>query len=255
LSSAGIDIPAETRFLAAVHNTTTDEINFFDVAELPDSHRDDLRELELISGRAGQMTRLERGHRMGEISGDEVASRARFWSEVRPEWGLAGNAAFIVAPRSRTLGLNIGGRAFMHSYDHRRDADGKVLELIMTAPMIVASWINLQYYASTVDNDFFGSGNKVLHNVVGHFGVLEGNAGDLRPGLPWQSVHDGKKSQHEPLRLSVVIEASRQSISRVIDNHPNVRDLVGGEWISLTAIDNSQIYRYATDGMWEEIKV
>lgn len=255
LSRSGIDVPADTRFLAAVHNTTTDEINFFDVAELPDCHQDDLRELASISGRAGQMTRLERAHRMGEISGDEVASRARFWSEVRPEWGLAGNAAFIVAPRSRTLGSNIAGRAFMHSYDHHRDTDGKVLELIMTAPMIVASWINLQYYASTVDNAFFGSGNKVLHNVVGQFGVLEGNAGDLRSGLPWQSVHDGKTLQHEPLRLSVVIEAPREAIAQVIEKHQSVRGLITGDWISLTAIDNSQMYRYASDGTWEEIMI
>jgi len=251
LANDGIPIPVDTRFVAAIHNTTTDEIEFFDVAELPDSHRQDLHDLRRLTGLAGQMTRVERGQRMGNLSGDQVATRARFWSEVRPEWGLAGNAAFIVAPRSRTLGLNIGGRAFMHSYDYRRDADGKVLELIMTAPMIVASWINLQYYASSVDNRFFGSGDKVLHNVVGQFGVLEGNAGDLRPGLPWQSVHDGTRLQHEPLRLSVVIEAPRESILEVIRKHAGVRDLVDGSWILLTAIDNCQRFRYAAGGSWE----
>jgi len=252
LANEGIPIPVDTRFIAAIHNTTTDEIEFFDVAEMPDSHRQDLHDLRRMAGQAGQMTRVERGQRMGGLSGDHVATRSRFWSEVRPEWGLAGNAAFIVAPRSRTLGLNMGGRAFMHSYDYRRDADGKVLELIMTAPMIVASWINLQYYASSVDNRFFGSGDKVLHNVVGRFGVLEGNAGDLRPGLPWQSVHDGTQLQHEPLRLSVVIEAPRESILEVIEKHAGVRDLVEGGWILLTAIDNSQAYRYAAGGSWEE---
>lgn len=252
LAVAGIDIPADSRFIAAVHNTTTDEIEFFDVADLPQSHLSDLNELKWIVDQAGKMTRIERGERMGKISGAQVASRARFWSEVRPEWGLAGNAAFIVAPRSRTLALDIGGRAFMHSYDHKRDVDGKVLELIMTAPMIVASWINLQYYASSVDNSFFGSGNKVLHNVVGQFGILEGNAGDLRAGLPWQSVHDGEQLQHEPLRLSVIIEAPREAIMEVVENHRNVRDLVDGTWISLTAIDNSRVYRYAAGGTWEE---
>ena len=59
----------------------------------------------------------------------------------------------------------------------------------MTAPMIVAHWINMQYFASTVDNDHFGSGNKTIHNVVGRFGILSGNGGDLMTGLPWQSLH------------------------------------------------------------------
>lgn len=252
LANDGIKIPDNCRFIAAIHNTTTDEIEFFDATEMPASHQQDLNDLQRIARQAGQMTRLERGQRMGDLSGDQVATRARFWSEVRPEWGLACNAAFIAAPRSRTLGLNIGGRAFMHSYDYGRDADGKVLELIMTAPMIVASWINLQYYASSVDNRFFGSGDKVLHNVVGQLGVLEGNAGDLRSGLPWQSVHDGTKLQHDPLRLSVVIEAPRESIMGVIRKHAGVHDLVDGGWISLTAIDNSQAYRYAAGGSWEE---
>jgi len=124
---------------------------------------------------------------------------------VRPEWGLAGCAAFIIAPRERTRGFDLAGRSFLHSYDWHQDEDFSVLALIMTAPMIVASWINLQYYASTVDNRFFGSGNKALHNVVGILGVLEGNGGDLRVGLPWQSVHDGEKYVHEPLRLTVLI--------------------------------------------------
>ncbi|MCB0187394.1 MAG: DUF2309 family protein, partial [Caldilineaceae bacterium] len=141
---------------------------------------------------------------------------SRDWSQVRPEWGLAGCAALIVAPRERTYGRDLGGRAFLHSYDWRQDRDFTILELIMTAPMVVASWINLQYYGSTVDNQRFGSGNKVLHNVVGTLGVLEGNGGDLRVGLPWQSVHDGENYVHEPLRLSVVIEAPLPAITDVI---------------------------------------
>ena len=113
-----------------------------------------------------------------------VLARSRDWAQVRPEWGLAGNAAFIAAPRKRTRGIDLDGRAFLHDYDWRADAEFAVLELIMTAPMVVASWINLQYFGSTVNNRVFGAGNKVLHNVTGTIGVLEGNAGDLKSGLP-----------------------------------------------------------------------
>ena len=42
------------------------------------------------------------------------------------------------------------GRAFLHDYDWRHDEGFGVLELIMTAPVVVASWISLQYYGSTV---------------------------------------------------------------------------------------------------------
>jgi uncharacterized protein len=254
LAASGVNVPQDVWFLAAVHNTTTDGIEFFDVHLMPPSHLGDLSELTRSAEEAGRLARVERGRRMGLADGNRVASRGRHWSEVRPEWGLAGNAALVVAPRSRTSGMNLDGRTFMHSYDHRRDVDGKVLELIMTAPMVVANWINMQYYASSVDNRVYGSGNKVLHNVVGQFGILEGNSGDLRTGLPWQSVHDGVSFQHEPLRLLVVIEAPRSAILAVIQKHGIVRDLVHGGWVSLVAIDNERLHRYASDGGWEELE-
>ena len=121
--------------------------------------------------------------------------------------GLAGNAVFIAAPRERTRHVNLGGRAFLHDYDPAFNPLGSTSELIMTAPMVVASWINLQYFASTVDARRFGSGNKVISNVVGTLGVLQGNGGDLQTGLPYQSVHNGKNFVHDSLRLSIFIEA------------------------------------------------
>ena len=68
----------------------------------------------------------------------QLRRRARDWAQTRPEWGLAGNAAFIAAPRARTRAVDLEGRAFLHDYDWRQDQEGKVLELIMTAPMVVA---------------------------------------------------------------------------------------------------------------------
>jgi len=143
------------------------------------------------------------------------------------------------------------GRSFLHEYDYSRDSDGSVLELIMTAPMIVTHWINMQYYASTVDNLHFGSGNKVLHNVVGgRIGVFEGNNGDLRIGLPMQSLHDGERWMHAPLRLSVVIDAPRSMIETVIARHELVRQLVDNQWLYLYRFDDGAIERYRR-GEWQ----
>ena len=123
----------------------------------------------------------------------------------------------------------------------------------MTAPVVVASWISLQYYGSTVAPQVFGAGNKLLHNVVGGIGVVEGNGGLLRGGLPWQSVHDGERFVHEPLRLSVMIEAPREAISQVLRKHEAVRALFDNRWLHLIALDDSGKpgWRYSGDLEWE----
>ncbi len=255
LRERGIDIPEDTWFIGALHDTTTDEVTVFDRGLVPDSHAEDLRQLDGWLAEASSKARLERSALLNTGDGDveaKVIARSRDWSQVRPEWGLARNAAFIAARRARTRGVNLDGRVFLHDYDWRRDSDFGVLELIMTAPMVVASWINLQYYASAVDRDAFSSGNKVLHNVVGTLGVLEGNGGDLRVGLPWQSLHDGHGLVHEPLRLNVFIEAPIKEIDAVLEKHDNVRELVDNGWLHLLAIaDDGAIHkRDAHDGTW-----
>ncbi len=256
LRESGIDVPDDTWFLGCLHDTTTDEIRIFDLEHLPKSHRGDLAVLIERLGQAAKLARAERAASLG-ISGfsdidAQVKRRSRDWSQVRPEWGLAGNAAFIAAPRARTAGVAFDGHAFLHSYDWRQDQQFRVLELIMTAPMIVASWINLQYYGSTVNNAAFGSGNKALHNVSGLVGVFEGNAGDLRTGLPWQSVHDGKRLIHKPLRLNVLIEAPLDAINGVIAKHAAVRRLVDHGWLHLFALreDGRPGFRYIADDTW-----
>ena len=118
--------------------------------------------------------------------------------------------------------------------------------------MVVASWINLQYYASTVDSRVFGSGNKVLHNVVGGVGVLEGAGGDLRVGLPLQSISDGRTLVHEPLRLTAVIAAPIDAIDRVLVAHDHVRALVENGWIHLLALDGGTARRRTATG-WKAV--
>lgn len=257
LRTLGIEIPAETTFVAALHNTTTDEIEGFDLDLLPAHAHERWARLQPVFAQACDQVRRERAPRLGL---DPCAShpqllaqlrrRANDGAQTRPEWGLAGNAAFIIAPRHRTQGVVLDGRSFLHDYDAGNDADGSVLELLMTAPMLVTHWINWQYHASTCDPERLGSGNKVLHNVVGgRIGVFEGNGGDLRIGLSKQSLHDGQRWMHEPLRLTVVIDAPAQAIERVIDSHPVVRQLLDNGWLHLWRFEPQGFARYAA-GDW-----
>ncbi|MEM7135739.1 MAG: DUF2309 domain-containing protein [Myxococcota bacterium] len=255
LRARGIEIPQDTVFVGGLHDTTLDTVTIFDRELVPESHRGDLAEIECWLAEAGSRARAERAQKLNLGSADPdrgIARRGRDWSQVRPEWGLATNAAFIAAPRSRTRGVDLGGRSFLHDYDWRQDEDWGVLELILTAPMVVASWINLQYYGSAVNQGAFGSGNKVLHNVVGTLGVLEGNGGDLRVGLPAQAVHDGARLVHEPVRLNVIVEAPTEQIDNVLDKHDNVRELIDNGWVHLLALgeDGTMQLRRASQGDW-----
>ena len=255
LAERGIEIPPDTHFVGGLHNTTTDELTFFDVHEIPDSHDHDLRELKSFADTASERTRNERLDSLPGSSTMDLMRRSRDWSEIRPEWGLAGNAAFIVAPRELSASVSLDGRSFLHSYDYRIDSEFAVLEQIMTAPMVVAHWINMQYYASTVDPIHFGSGNKAVHNVVGRFGVLSGNSGDLMTGLPWQSVHDGTKYQHHPLRLTALIAAPREAIESIIAKHDSIRNLLVNGWLQLIAIEDGTYYRYTQQQTWNDLPV
>ena len=244
LAKAGIVVPANTRFIAAMHNTTTDGFSFYGT-ELDDQTRGYFLAATKLA-RQERAISLGLGHLTGGDLDRAYHQRSKDWSQVRPEWGLAGNASFIVAPRHRTRGLDLTGRAFLHDYSYEDDDGFGILTTIMTAPMVVTNWINLQYYASACDNHVYGSGNKILHNVVdGSIGVFEGNGGDLRIGLPLQSIHDGEEWVHEPLRLSVYIDAPREAIEQVSGQHTVVRDLINNNWLYLFRWDRSgQIERY-----------
>ena len=254
LAELGIAIPSDTLFLAALHDTTTDDVTVFAADHAASAHAEDLARAVQWLKSAGVLAREERASRLPRAArARDIPRRSRDWAELRPEWALAGNHAFIAAPRSRTVGRNLAGRAFLHDYDWRRDEGFRVLELIMTAPVVVASWINLQYYGSTVAPDVFGAGNKLLHNVAGGIGVIEGNGGLLRTGLPWQSVHDGERLIHEPLRLTVLIEAPREAITDILRRHGNVRALFDNRWLHLLALDDAggTAWRYAGQLRWE----
>jgi uncharacterized protein YbcC (UPF0753/DUF2309 family) len=259
LVARGIHIPQTTIFLPGVHNTTTDEVALYDVNAVPESHRGELAHFRGVLEKAGVIARRERSAKLGLDKLNDaqlheaVVERSKNWAEVRPEWGLVNNATFIIAPRDRSRHLNLGARAFLHDYRAEDDPDFAVLEQLMAGPMVVAHWINFQYYASTVDNGRYGCGNKVLHNVVGgHLGVFEGNGGDLRIGLSLQSLHDGEQWMHAPLRLSVFIEAPRTAIDRILVQHSKVRELVDNEWVHLFQLDPaSRSISVRKNGAWQ----
>ncbi len=251
LPEHGIDLPRDTLFMAGLHDTTTDRVTLYEDAPAPD-HEADIAQARAWLNAAGGVARAERAGRLPGARADTVARRALDWAELRPEWGLAGCAAFVAAPRGVTAGADLGGRAFLHSYDWRADAGFGTLELILTAPVVVASWISLQYYGSTVAPVVFGGGNKRIHNVVGGIGVVQGNGGILRPGLPWQAVHDGERAVHEPLRLSVMIEAPREAIADVLTRHAEVRALFDNGWLHLLALEEGRVTaRYRPGLEWE----
>ena len=260
LLARGITIPETTRFVAALHNTTTDEIEGFDIDLLPPDALARWQGIQGVFNLACAQVRRERAPSLG-LRPDappadllkQLRSRANDGAQTRPEWGLAGNAAFVIAPRQRTRGVALDGRSFLHDYDASQDADGSVLELLMTAPMLVTHWINWQYHASTCDPLHLGSGNKVLHNVVGgNVGVFEGNGGDLRIGLSRQSLHNGKRWVHEPLRLTVVIDAPQQAILQVIRKHAVIQQLLDNGWLHLWRFEGMALQTYAS-GEWPSL--
>jgi uncharacterized protein YbcC (UPF0753/DUF2309 family) len=142
----------------------------------------------------------------------------------------------------------------LHSYDWEMDDQGNSLEAIMQGPMVVTQWINNHYYFSTVDNDRFGGGSKITHNVTGRFGVVQGNGGDLKTGLPLQSVNiSDKEIFHLPLRLSVIIQAPLKRVEEILVRNNNLKSLIENEWIYLMVMDplsSNRIYCYQNNDKW-----
>ena len=227
LAKNGIEIPPDTHFLAGQVDTTTDDVHLFDLEDAPPTHRADIARLLEELKNTTRLTNQERCARFPEVAATlpvhkaaaHVRRRSVDWSQVRAEWGLSGNTAFVVGRRDLTKTLDLEGRVFLHSYDYREDPSNRLLEVLLTGPQVVAQWINMEHYFSTVDNDVYGSGSKIYHNVVGRIGIMSGPWSDLRLGLAWQTVMNGDVPYHEPMRLLTVIEAPRARIEKLIARH------------------------------------
>lgn len=243
LADRDIVIPKSTIFVAAEHDTATDTVTLFDSHLIPPARLDIIANLKKDLNLLRTTMAAERIPKLpGSKSRSPVAEgifRSADWAQVQPEWGLARNAAMIIGSRRITAGINLEGRCFLHSYDSSIDTDGVALETILTAPMVVAHWINAQYYFSTVDSNVYCAGDKTIHNIVGGIGVVQGVGGDLRLGLPKQSLFDANQPYHEPMRLLTIVEAPQNLLDTVIKRNPVLRQLFDGEWVNLAARDNA----------------
>jgi len=258
----GINIPDDSWFMPAMHNTTTDALTLHNLDLVPPSH---IVYLDRLRSGLSSATRLCAAERVPTLEMDpravtdpavaaKLAHRNSMdWSQVRPEWGLSRNVYFVIGRRHLTQSASLDGRAFLHSYDYRLDANRRLLETILTGPLVVGQWINMEHYFSAVDNDRFGSGSKVNHNVACRFGVMTGNLSDLRTGLPSQTVLKNGLPYHEPLRLITVIEAPFEMAKKAIEGVVTIKTLVKNAWIRMMIIDpeTNKAWLYSR-GEWTE---
>lgn len=263
LNQSGIVIPDSTSFIAGEHNTTTDQVELYQSDFYDTIIHEKIKSLKIDLVQAGKINSQKRSKNM-DIVGDltscakQTKTRSVDWSQVRPEWGLARNASFIIGPRSMSKKIDLEGRAFLHSYDYTQDQDGAVLHLILTAPMIVAQWINAQYLFSTLDVVAYGSGSKVTKNITGKMGIMQGNASDLMTGLPLQSVYkNDTTAYHEPVRLMTIVYAPLMLIDKIIEQEVELQKLFKNGWVLLVCIDPNNIhhaYYLHRDLTWKKKK-
>ncbi|HEY6508040.1 MAG TPA: DUF2309 domain-containing protein [Vicinamibacterales bacterium] len=236
----GIDIPADTWFVGALHDTASDAVVYYDLDALPRSQSAAFDEAHAALEHARRENARERSRRFDNadlsIGPDDalrhVEQRSASLAQPRPEYGHCTNSICIVGRRELTRGLHLDRRAFLVSYDPNVDNDHKVLERILAAVGPVGAGISLEYYFSSVDNETFGCGTKLPHNVTGLLGVMNGHQSDLRTGLPLQMVEI-----HEPMRLLVIVDASPEALLAVAGRQAEVAELVVKEWIQLVSVD------------------
>ncbi len=240
LQSRGISIPKNTRFVGAVHDTTRDEIVFFDLEQLTNAQRAAHENNAKIFHEALIKNAVERGRKFGfdksrkapSLIHEKIKLRSVSLFEPRPEWNHSNNALCIIGPRKHNKHLFYDRRAFLNSYDAHFDEDGSILSATLNAITNVCGGINLEYYFSSTDPSNLGAGSKLPQNVMGLIGVTNGIDGDLRTGLPEQMI-----SIHNPMRLLVVVEQSPKKIQEILRKNPDIEKWYTGEWLFLFCKD------------------
>lgn len=244
LQVRGISIPKDTLFAAAEHITTLNELHWVYVPKLSDTAEAVFTRIQAVLPKISEEVNAERIPKLPNLNANcknpkaEAERLSEDWSEIRPEWGLAGNAAFVIGERILTRECNLGGRVFLQNYNWKKDKGGSLLASIIAGPATVCQWINLQYYASAVAPHYYGSGSKATQTVTAGIGVMQGNASDLLTGLPWQSVMESdQKVFHAPLRLLVVIQAPKEYVERLLNHDRTFQKKVQNGWLRLASID------------------
>ncbi len=252
-----IHIPEGTQFIGALHDTTRDEIEYFDeeVLSAENRIRHALNRLLFEKAldrnsveRASRFLLLTRKGRSAQEIHKKVRQRALSLFEPRPELNHATNALCIIGRRESTEHLFLNRRSFMYSYDYRTDNEGKFLAGALAAAVPVAGGINLEYYFSRVDSCRFGAGSKLSHNVMGLIGVANGTDGDLRSGLPVQMTE-----VHEPMRLLMVIEQFPDIILKTLTRSAELYQWFSNNWIHLLALEpeTKKLFRFE-EGLFRE---
>jgi uncharacterized protein YbcC (UPF0753/DUF2309 family) len=257
LRKLGIHIPEDTWFVGGCHDTSNEDIDFFDLESLPASHQGDLARVRHSLDRARELSAHERSRRF-EAADDRlsplaalhhVEERAEHLAEPRPEYGHSTNAVCIVGRRDITRGLFLDRRAFLVSYDAAVDPTDNNLASVLGAVIPVCGGINLEYYFSFVDNERYGCGTKLPHNITGLVGVMNGYESDLRTGLTWQMVEI-----HEPVRCLFIVETKPERVLSTIHKIPILAEFLDKRWIRLATIDpDDGIIHAYRDGVWERV--
>jgi uncharacterized protein YbcC (UPF0753/DUF2309 family) len=240
LAVDGLPIDAATWFIGAQRNTCNNSVTFFDEDLVPVDAQALFERAKNAIETARRREAHERCRRFDAaprwypplLALAHVEGRAADLAQPRPEYGHATNAFCVVGRRTRTRGLFLDRRAFLVSYDPTRDQDGAILARILAAVVPVVAGISLEYYFSYVDPTGYGCGTKLPHNVTSLLGVMDGAQSDLRTGLPWQMVEI-----HEPTRLALVVEASRDRVRGVVHDNPAIERLVQNRWIWLACLE------------------
>lgn len=236
---SGIEIPETTHFMGAFHNTCSDQLEYFDLDRVPSSHSGLLSRVRGDMVEATRENAFERcrmfvqaGVANVDQAAEEALARSYMLSEARPEYGHATNAICIVGPRSFSKGLFFDRRSFLVSYDSSIDAEASILLGILRAVVPVCGGINLEYLFSAMDNEVYGAGTKLPHNIVSLVGIMNGTSSDLRTGLPMQMVEI-----HEPVRQLLVVVASKEQLERVITTEPMIAKNFAGGWMRVVLSD------------------
>jgi hypothetical protein len=240
LAAEGLRIPASTWFVGGERNTCNNAVTFFDDDLVPAECRPVFDRAKDAIETARRREAHERCRRFDAVPRwypplaalAHVQGRAADLAQPRPEYGHATNAFCIIGRRTRTRGLFLDRRAFLVSYDPTTDPDTTILARIMAAVVPVVAGISLEYYFSYVDPTGYGCGTKLPHNVTSLLGVMDGAQSDLRTGLPWQMVEI-----HEPARLTIVVEGTRERVWGAVEANPNVERLVRNRWVWLACLD------------------
>jgi uncharacterized protein YbcC (UPF0753/DUF2309 family) len=259
LRERGIDIPDSTRFVPAMHNTSRDEITYFDEHELVNPPVEELQTFKTSIEIALERNAHERCRwfelapdtNVHKESHEHVKSRASSIFEPRPEYDHSNNLYCIIGRREITRNLFMDRRSFLHSYEADTDPNGEILAKILTAIFPVCGGINLQYLFSRLDNSVYGSGTKLPHNVIGLLGVANGVEGDLRTGLTQQMIEI-----HEPARLLIVIEQAPEIIDMTLSRVGDLKEWPDNEWVRLAAClpGSRDLFLYSQNG-WEKIEL